>query len=444
MLQLENTTPFKATIAVLPDRAGIDTLYVVVKATLEIRPKLSLAEEQVPVDPRRRVLRRSGDLEPARTVRDAHRQAGHRRAAGRQRLGAGGAAGPADAGLGRGRGTSEDDARHRRSHLARRTAVGSAAVRIDAARLGARVRRVPSARRDRAGRGAQSRRLRICRRTTGRRPEGSTPPPNLEGQPLPNSRIRRRRFSRPARSRRPPAWRRSRRRGCRVARLPAPTTSAGSAAARPICRTISTRASFSAPRRSSPSIAICRRRARCRSTGASPDGPIAFTVPDPRLVVAVTVAGATEEPPAHLETLSIEPDENRACFTWRAAVPCDRRALKVEKIVVSRAGSRTSHDRHHRRHARAVRDRQRHRAGVGVGARRHRAHRQLARDGPALRADSDGARAGGRAGHARRRRSTSCPSRRARGGCCGWRRRRSRPWPPNLGGPVPVFSVSRT
>jgi hypothetical protein len=51
----------------------------------------------------------------------------------------------------------------------------------------------------------------------------------------------------------------------------------------------------------------------------------------------VTIAGATEMPPANLETLVIEPDENRACFTWRASVPCDRKALKVEKIVVGRA-----------------------------------------------------------------------------------------------------------
>ena len=32
VLQLENQTPFKAAIAVLPDRSGIDTLYVIVKA----------------------------------------------------------------------------------------------------------------------------------------------------------------------------------------------------------------------------------------------------------------------------------------------------------------------------------------------------------------------------------------------------------------------------
>ena len=64
--------------------------------------------------------------------------------------------------------------------------------------------------------------------------------------------------------------------------------------------------------------------------GALPDGPIAFTIPESHLSIAVTIEGSPHHPPANLETLSIEPDENRACFTWRAAVPCDRRALKVQ------------------------------------------------------------------------------------------------------------------
>jgi hypothetical protein len=76
--------------------------------------------------------------------------------------------------------------------------------------------------------------------------------------------------------------------------------------------------------------------------GVMPDGPIAFTVPPPHLAIAVMVAGSTRTPPANLETLSIEPDENRACFTWRTAVPCDRKALKVERIVVSRVGASQS------------------------------------------------------------------------------------------------------
>jgi hypothetical protein len=71
--------------------------------------------------------------------------------------------------------------------------------------------------------------------------------------------------------------------------------------------------------------------------GATPDGPIGFKVPDPHLRVVVTVAGSRHEPPANLETLSIEPDENRACFTWHAALPCDRQVLKVQHVVVSRS-----------------------------------------------------------------------------------------------------------
>ena len=49
MLQLDNQTPFKATIALLPDRFGIDTLFVIVKATVTLRPTLALAEVQVPL-----------------------------------------------------------------------------------------------------------------------------------------------------------------------------------------------------------------------------------------------------------------------------------------------------------------------------------------------------------------------------------------------------------
>ena len=71
-------------------------------------------------------------------------------------------------------------------------------------------------------------------------------------------------------------------------------------------------------------------------TGVSPEGPIRFNVPAGKLHVGVTMAGSDHEPPAHLETLSIEPDQNRACFTWRAELPCDRQVLKVQRIIVRR------------------------------------------------------------------------------------------------------------
>ena len=49
MLQIKNATPFKTMIMLLPDAAGIDTLYTVVKATFRIDHPESPADEQVPV-----------------------------------------------------------------------------------------------------------------------------------------------------------------------------------------------------------------------------------------------------------------------------------------------------------------------------------------------------------------------------------------------------------
>jgi hypothetical protein len=49
MLQLKNSTPFSAALLLLPDRRGIDTLYAVVKATVTIGESFSIADEQVAV-----------------------------------------------------------------------------------------------------------------------------------------------------------------------------------------------------------------------------------------------------------------------------------------------------------------------------------------------------------------------------------------------------------
>lgn len=68
--------------------------------------------------------------------------------------------------------------------------------------------------------------------------------------------------------------------------------------------------------------------------GASAKGRLRFRLPVCDLEAAVTVAGRTEEPPLYLETVLIEPDEERLCMTWRAALPCDKKALKVEEVEV--------------------------------------------------------------------------------------------------------------
>ena len=51
MLQLQNPTPFKAMMTLLPDADGVDTLFTVVKGTFSIGDRVGLADEQVPVAP---------------------------------------------------------------------------------------------------------------------------------------------------------------------------------------------------------------------------------------------------------------------------------------------------------------------------------------------------------------------------------------------------------
>src|SRR2546422_10223601 len=49
MLQFKNTAPFQGTIYLIPDAEGIDTLFAVVKATLVLGERLTLAEKQLPL-----------------------------------------------------------------------------------------------------------------------------------------------------------------------------------------------------------------------------------------------------------------------------------------------------------------------------------------------------------------------------------------------------------
>jgi hypothetical protein len=49
MLQLKNQTPFKAALAAFPNEDGIDSIYLVVKATFALRVGVDLVEEQAPV-----------------------------------------------------------------------------------------------------------------------------------------------------------------------------------------------------------------------------------------------------------------------------------------------------------------------------------------------------------------------------------------------------------
>jgi hypothetical protein len=330
VLQLHNETPFKATIAVLPDRFGIDTLYVIVKGTVTLRPTLSLAEEQVvPTladeyygDPASSSLKYGSEM--------------HIGKAGTDVLLIGSACPPDKRPLTRMQvGMSVGDQRKvvlvtgdrvwrdgRPSHpqpfeqmpLTWERAFGG---------LHQHGERVLAEERNPVGCGFAGRRSKS----------------EMEGLAVPNVED----FEAPLQE---------------LGQVSAPACFAPIAPAwlprRSYAGTYDdqwqrTRAPFLPddfdPRffqSAVPEFAFDRYLQPgepVQVVGVMPDGPIAFTIPPSHLSIEVTIAGSTQTSPANLETLSIEPDENRACFTWRASVPCDRKALKVEKIVVGRRGA---------------------------------------------------------------------------------------------------------
>lgn len=66
----------------------------------------------------------------------------------------------------------------------------------------------------------------------------------------------------------------------------------------------------------------------------SPRGRLQFDLPRCAFAVTVRLDGADEKPEIHLETVLLEPDDDRLTMLWRAAVPCDKKALKVEQVTV--------------------------------------------------------------------------------------------------------------
>ncbi len=77
-----------------------------------------------------------------------------------------------------------------------------------------------------------------------------------------------------------------------------------------------------------------------RVVNASPVGTLAFALPECELAAEIKIAGVTSHPDLNLETVLIEPDDDRLCMTWRGAVSADKSALKTELIRVSLNGLR--------------------------------------------------------------------------------------------------------
>jgi len=70
-------------------------------------------------------------------------------------------------------------------------------------------------------------------------------------------------------------------------------------------------------------------------SGVNPEGPLVFQLPVIGLSASVDIHGRIEKPPFHLETLLIEADSLQLSMTWRAVVSCDKAALKIRQVAVN-------------------------------------------------------------------------------------------------------------
>jgi hypothetical protein len=66
--------------------------------------------------------------------------------------------------------------------------------------------------------------------------------------------------------------------------------------------------------------------------GATPSGVLQFQLPAVSVDVNFRVAGTVHPRPGLLDTVLVEPDENRVVMVWRAALSCDKKLLRVEEI----------------------------------------------------------------------------------------------------------------
>jgi hypothetical protein len=69
--------------------------------------------------------------------------------------------------------------------------------------------------------------------------------------------------------------------------------------------------------------------------GATPDAPVTFHLPRCRFDARVALGGGNETLTPKLETVLIEPDDNRVCLTWRAELSCDKKVLGIKTVRVS-------------------------------------------------------------------------------------------------------------
>lgn len=72
-------------------------------------------------------------------------------------------------------------------------------------------------------------------------------------------------------------------------------------------------------------------------TNVHPRGVLHFSLPHVKFNSEVLIAGQLVNPQYNLETLILEPNELKLSMVWRAAVECDKKMLKVSNITINLA-----------------------------------------------------------------------------------------------------------
>jgi hypothetical protein len=72
-------------------------------------------------------------------------------------------------------------------------------------------------------------------------------------------------------------------------------------------------------------------------THMHPRGTIKFNIPTVKLKTAVTMDGISVQPVFNLETVIIEPNQLKLGMVWRAALQCDKKALKISDVKIALA-----------------------------------------------------------------------------------------------------------
>jgi hypothetical protein len=70
-------------------------------------------------------------------------------------------------------------------------------------------------------------------------------------------------------------------------------------------------------------------------THMHPNSDLQFEIPAVRLVARVRMHDRVETPPFRMETLLLEPNQMQLGMTWKAALPCDKRTLKIREVEVN-------------------------------------------------------------------------------------------------------------